>query len=269
MSQTSLKQVMQKIRKVVYHVGAFDQSFPRILKGTPEYTRSHLVLLRDCLPDLKHLLRYTANTVPAVAQMMGLVDRGTADLVRASAALSEVRKSTEGAVNEIFEVLDRVHPLLEKAVSAEGSDVETRQTLTEARAQLTLILNALQFQDITAQQIEATNAILADLGKGLATLIAVFEEKVEDLPQIEVLEGTFDPNASFDRDRANVDQADIDRLVEGHPTENSSDTGEPENPKQASAAIGVSELPDATEEQPAEVSGETVSQDEIDALLSG
>jgi hypothetical protein len=237
------------------------------------------VILRECLPDVKSLIRYAADTIPAVGHMMGLADRGTADLVKASTTLREVRASTERAVNEIFGIMDLVDPLLAKAARAEGSDDETRKALADARGQLTLILNALQFQDITSQQIEATNALLADLGRGLAVLMEGMGEKLEGGTQIEVRHGTFDPNASFDRNRADEDQASIDSLLDAgmapSPDPGTKAAKPPAPPAGGNGSPRASATQDdidalvgeASESVSKGTSPEAVSQDDIDALL--
>ena len=197
MPGNSLKQAMQKIRKTVRRLLAFERNFPKMLKGADESVRPYLLDLRQSLPDLKHLIRYAADSVPTVASMTGLADQGMTDLSRASEILDDVRQATEKAVNDIFDVMDRVDPLLEKVAQSEGMDEEVKQALEQAREELMLILGALQFQDITSQQIEATNALLAKLGESLITLVEGGSD--ENLPQIEVREGTYDPNASFNR----------------------------------------------------------------------
>jgi chemotaxis regulatin CheY-phosphate phosphatase CheZ len=271
MSQNNLRQVMRRIRRTIYHLGVFDGSLSRMREAAPEHIRAYLIVLQDCLPDLKHLLRYAADTVPVIGRMMGLVDRGTSDLARASQILREVKRSTQQAVEEILMVLDRVNPLLDRVSKAEGKGSKTQQMLSEARGQLVLILNALQFQDITAQQIEATNAVLADLGKGLGALMEGLGEKPDGLPTIEVMEGTFDPYASFDRDRAGVDQEAIDRLLESNRQtaaampESRTMPGNGKPPAKA----GVQAIPEPAVVAPASGGGEVVDQEAIDALLNG
>jgi len=55
--------------------------------------------------------------------------------------------------------------------------------------ELTTVMSALQFQDITSQQIEATHAVLADLGGGLSSLVGQLGIEVEEAG-IVVKEGT-------------------------------------------------------------------------------
>ena len=57
---------------------------------------------------------------------------------------------------------------LQEAREAEGVGEEVEAKLDEVSMELTTVMSALQFQDITSQQIEATHAVLAELG-GIAT----------------------------------------------------------------------------------------------------
>lgn len=266
MSSNPFRQVMRRIRRVVYHIGVFDGALPRIREEAPELTRAYLTVLQDSLPDLKHLVRYVADTVPVVGRMMGLVDRGTTDLAQASEMLRDVKRSTQLAVEEILAVLDRVNPLLDQVTSTERADAGHQEMIGQARGQLLLILNALQFQDITAQQIEATNALLADLGHGLGSLMEGLGAKTDGLARIEVAEGTFDQNARYDRRRAGVDQEAVDRILAGD--DDGSDWSESAksggNGQAAPEPVGETVAAAQTED-----GGEAVDQDEIDALLNG
>jgi chemotaxis regulatin CheY-phosphate phosphatase CheZ len=274
MTDNPFRQVMRQIRRVIYHIGVFDGSLPRLHAEAPELTRAYLTVLQDCLPDLKHLVRYAADTVPVVSRMMGLADRGTTDLARASEMLRDVKRSTQSAVEEILAVLDRINPLLDRASRTERADEGSQQMIDEARGQLLLILNALQFQDITAQQIEATNALLADLGRGLGSLMEGLGARTDGIPHIDVAEGTFDRNASFDRDRAGASQQAIDQLLAGESEPAADDPGPaPGNGRNRRPPPVVSrELPEvaADEDTDGPVDGEeAVDQAAIDALLNG
>lgn len=279
MNDNPFRQVMRRIRRVIYHVGVFDGSLPRMQAESPDLTRAYLTVLQDCLPDMKHLIRYAVDTVPVVSRMMGLADRGTTDLARASELLRDVKRSTQTAVEEILAVLDRIHPLLDRASSSECEDAGSRGMIDEARGQLLLILNALQFQDITAQQIEATNALLADLGRGLGSLMEGLGAKAEGIPNIEVAEGTFDGSASFDRDRAGASQQTIDQMLsDGYERVVQAPGSSPTNGR-SQELVAATDRPAASQDLPADATpgapgtdsagGEAVDQAAIDALLSG
>ncbi|MGA1198489.1 MAG: hypothetical protein ACO36I_18535, partial [Candidatus Latescibacterota bacterium] len=167
MNDRDVKQVIKRIRTVIYHVGTLEGSYPRILKNVPVYTRSHLIVFYEILPDIIRLLEFSSETIPVVSKILGLATEGKSDLEKASEYLGTINKSSETAVTEIFAALDQVGATLKKAQQAENADDEQKKTLKEANMQLMGIMNALQFQDITSQKIEATTALLARLGDGL------------------------------------------------------------------------------------------------------
>jgi len=216
MDEREIGKVLKKIRTVVYHVGTFEGSYPRILKDAPIYTRSHLIVLYEVLPYLKHLLKFSSETIPVITKILGLATEGKSDLEKASEYLRTINQSSETAVTEIFAALDQVGGLLQQAQKAETVDDDLKKTLGEANMQLMSIMNALQFQDITAQKIEATNALLAKLGDGLIELIRELGLGI-DAHSIQVREGTYDPNAAFDRDTAGSKQDEIDDLISSAP----------------------------------------------------
>ncbi len=218
MNDQKITEVIKKVRAVVYHVGTFESSYPRILKNAPLYTRSHLIVLYEILPYLKHLLNFTAETIPVVTKILGVATEGKSDLEQASDHLRTINQSSESAVTEIFAALDQVGSTLQKAQKSEEAGDELKKTLKVANAQLMGIMNALQFQDITSQKIEATNALLARLGDGLVGLIHELGVEI-DKHNIKVREGTYDATATFDREKAETRQDEIDNLITSETTE--------------------------------------------------
>lgn len=69
MKEKGLSKIALKIRKLVYHVGTFEQNLSKIIKGASPYTRAYLVVLLDALPDIKDLIRFASKTVPAIDQI--------------------------------------------------------------------------------------------------------------------------------------------------------------------------------------------------------
>ena len=58
MKDLEIQKVLKKIQKVMYHLGTFEGSIPKILKEAPIYSRSHLIVLLGVFPYLKHLLKF-------------------------------------------------------------------------------------------------------------------------------------------------------------------------------------------------------------------
>jgi hypothetical protein len=172
------------------------------------------------------------------------------------------------AVTEILTALDemdtKLQEIRETAVAGESID----EAIDELSMRLTTIMSALQFQDITSQQIEATHALLANLGLGLQQLIERLGVSMEG-PKIAVKEGTYDANARYDRQAAQEKQQEIDEyLSESSVAENGEAVTEEEARE---AGSGEEEqllfAEEEAEEVPAEAGDEAVDQGDIDSLI--
>ena len=260
MNERDIHQVVKRIRTVIYHVGTLEGSFPRVLKNAPVYTRSHLIVFYEILPDLIRLLEFSSETIPVVGKILGLATEGKSDLEKASEYLGTINKSSETAVTEIFAALDQVGATLQKAQKAESVDDEQKKTLREANMQLMGIMNALQFQDITSQKIEATTALLANLGDGLVGLVRELGVQVES-HNISVRQGTYDPEAAFDRDTAGEKQGEIDDLIAGEVAQVKKPAATPNVPS-------VKEVQMNDEIASDDAGGAVADVDDIDALVA-
>ena len=183
-------------------------AFPKVLQD-PEYSHAHLVILREILPYMVHVLKFSADMVPVINRAIGLAAQGSSHLGNVSQNLRSIDNTAEMAVTEILEALDGCVDELQEAREAAGVGEEVEAKLDEVRTELTTVMSALQFQDITSQQIEATHAVLAELGGGLASLVGQFGIAVEDAV-IKVNEGTYDAKAHFDREKSASWQAAIE-----------------------------------------------------------
>jgi chemotaxis regulatin CheY-phosphate phosphatase CheZ len=213
MKRETIENLLKKIDMVDCHVRTFTQSFPRILKDTSLYTQSHLVVMQECLPYLKKLLAYVRESTPLIHGMADIAVQGTSDLSKASGHLNEIDQSSERAVQEILDVMERVRLQLEEATKAEDCGPESKEKIEKANMGLFSMMEALQFQDITSQRVQATNALLSQLDSRLGSLIEGMggPEKVET---IKVVSGSFDPEGTYDREKAQEKQQEIDQLIE-------------------------------------------------------
>jgi len=154
--------------------------------------------LATLLPALK-LLAQGDQQLPPIAA-------GRKMLAQTSVILNSLGKSTEKAANEVFEILQHV-------VYSEGN-LELKLSPQEVREQLLAAMNALQFQDIVAQQVNAMQTLMDAFDNTLSLLADAPDE--EDL-KVEI-EGAFDATAEFDRDRTDLDDLDawINEAKEQH-----------------------------------------------------
>ena len=100
----------------------FEENLPKTVGDAGEFAQTQLRLFKKGLPVIKHLVRYAHSTVSSISQVSGVVEGGTAGLKKASEQLVELRRSTEEAANQIFDIFDAVDPLLEKVMQSEGVD---------------------------------------------------------------------------------------------------------------------------------------------------
>ena len=209
-----------------------------------------------------HILKFAAEMVPLSNKIMGMANKGSSHLGDVSKNLRNINNTAEMAVTEILSTLDEVENKLDAIREIAGE--EAGDAIDDASMQLTMVISALQFQDITAQQIEATNALLAQLGVGFQGLVGNLGMEIEG-PDIEVKAGTYDTEASYDRDRAQAKQQEIDALIEG---------GQPEEAEEEELVLEAEEEDEEMEAveggQGNGVAGdEAVSQEDIDALIEG
>lgn len=265
-----IKDVKKRINTLIFHIGALQGSYPKVLTD-PEYSAAHLILLREILPTMVHVLKFSADMVPVVNQMLSLVSASSSGLGNASDNLRTINNAAEMAVTEILTALDEMDTKLQeiRETAAAGESVE--EAIDDLSMRLTTIMSALQFQDITSQQIEATHALLANLGQGLHQLIERLGVNMEG-PQIAVKEGTYDANARYDRQAAQEKQHEIDELIEEQPeaVEAEEEVGEEEEVLEEGGSLeedGERLLFAEAEEAPVEVDDESVSQDDIDSLI--
>ncbi len=192
--------------------------------------------------------------------------------------LQKVTSTTEEATNKILDVAEKLDEdqmkiidILDNLEEMSESDErrtaifdELRQKIYQNQESAFTIMDYLQFQDITAQQIAGAYALLSDTEK---TLLYVSEtlkrldttfEMSEDVKK-EIDKNAFNMDASY-TDKTNIQSA-IDNLFESRDENIDIPTDKKDDP-----ADEIAHCPAATEE----VNGaEHVSNDDIDALFAG
>ncbi|MDP6042091.1 MAG: hypothetical protein QGG64_26310 [Candidatus Latescibacteria bacterium] len=166
------------------------EALEHALKEDPESINEQLKTL---LPALKDLVRQDQ-------QLQDVAGEGRKILAQTSVILTGLGQSTEKAANEVFEILQGV-------AYSEGDGLELKLSPEEIREQLLAAMNALQFQDIVAQQVKAIQALINAFDQTLAP-----HADAPDAADMDVeVEGAFDATAQFDRDR--VDPDDLDAWI--------------------------------------------------------
>jgi len=182
---------------------SLEASLPQLLEQAGEQVRQGIHELQSALPRLKHMAQGSANAEH-------LLNRRVKALKQAESILEQVLKSTENAVTEVFEEVEAIHSLLDKCAEQCKGQSFVVDGLLDIKERQMHILSALQFQDIVSQQTRAVQTLLERIERDLVGATT----KEETTVSIDMTDGSFDPDASFDRDQAGADQSDIDKWIE-------------------------------------------------------
>ena len=147
------------------------------------------------------LLRAYAETVGIVSRIRescGMMDSAGVDkLQQMHGRLREVSSATETAATDMLDGLNRTVALVE-LLDAPGrlSDDDRHRMLASLREELNGVMNHLQFQDITAQQLGHIASLLADMRRRINQVVTMFAQPATSFAKDEPAAGSFDPNAS-------------------------------------------------------------------------
>lgn len=134
--------------------------------------------LRDLVQILIQTYSEIMNVVDSLRQSRNLLEQAAMERIKSThAKLAEVSSATEIAATSMLDGLDRALVLLDGMESAaEGSDGEEQTSLrNNLRDELHALMNLLQFQDITAQQLGYAGGVLLDIEDRMVELARVFD----------------------------------------------------------------------------------------------
>ncbi len=145
--------------------------------------------------------------------------------------LSDVTSTTESATLELMNGLDKSLELI-GTLETQSKGSAPSDGFDSLRGQVSALYNHLQFQDITAQQLQGIGASLLDLETRVTAVAALFDRTRAPGPTAELLLRTmntssshlaFNPDATMNRSRS--DQAAIDEAFKGARHGHASDSG--------------------------------------------
>lgn len=118
----------------------------------------------------------TAGIVGRFRETAGMLDStGIDKLKEMHGHLQEVSSATEVATHGILDGLTRAVSLVEKLDDADQlSDAERHRMVSSLREELGGVVNHLQFQDITAQQLKHIEHQLADMNRRITQVVKIF-----------------------------------------------------------------------------------------------
>jgi hypothetical protein len=118
----------------------------------------------------------TAGIVGRFRETAGMLDStGIDKLQQMHGHLREVSSATEVATHGILDGLTRAVSLVEKLDEAAVlTDAERHRMVASLREELGGVVNHLQFQDITAQQLKHIESQLADMNRRITQVVKIF-----------------------------------------------------------------------------------------------
>lgn len=118
----------------------------------------------------------TAGIVGRFRETAGMLDStGLDKLQQMHGHLREVSSATETATNGILDGLGRAVSLLEQIDGdASLSEADRHRMMASLREELSGVVNQMQFQDITAQQLKHIEGQLIDMNRRITQVVKIF-----------------------------------------------------------------------------------------------
>ncbi|HEY0931744.1 MAG TPA: hypothetical protein VGE27_17605 [Gemmatimonas sp.] len=118
--------------------------------------------------------------------------------------IREVTSATEDAAINIMDACDRATQMVDELDAIDADAAPDREKASGIRAtlrdELFLMMGALQFQDITSQQLAHASSVLVDMEERLLEVARLFDHNVDFTHTLRVSgapdEKTYDPNAT-------------------------------------------------------------------------
>ena len=128
-----------------------------------EDIRGMLQLSDEIIPFLSDLFRFIKEVIPLMMAIKSSIKDSASKLPTASQNISTVSETTELATHQMLDkldiIMDRMYSLSDNLGDSD-QDKEKKAIVSEVQNEVNDIISALQFQDITSQQLEHANRIL-------------------------------------------------------------------------------------------------------------
>lgn len=181
--------------------------------------------------ELQGLTSTISDVVQTFKKLRDPIEESRARVPQATQQLEKINAQTEQAANQMIDMVECITNISDEIVREIGqlrralpatyfknrSVVRDTVNSIEAKAQQNLddayvILNALQFQDITSQQVQHASTLMEEIENRLRNLMAIFKGDI-DLHQLEtaIKSRVYDPKANFGDSRDT--QEAVDSLV--------------------------------------------------------
>ena len=174
--------------------------------------KSYFETTKKYMPQIAKLVIFIEEVIPLLNMIHSNLHLSTSLIPTASEKLDKVTSATEMATNEVMNIVDNVIERLTKMSSiigeidenidndaASASIKEKTALITEqidgSQEDLFSIMNALQFQDITTQQINSISSVIDNVQLKLAELLQGFDGETVQTPKKR--SHAFDEHAEF------------------------------------------------------------------------
>ena len=138
-------------------------------------------------------------------------ERFASDFSSSMAAIGNMNGDTEAIKTAVRDIEKRMEECMKAKASKEAFG-GIAENLTALQDDLFLILNSLQFQDITSQQIRSTNRMLAEVNVQLRELMGSFSDvRMDTMDPLQYR--AFDSEATFDFERSGEAQDLADQIA--------------------------------------------------------
>jgi hypothetical protein len=160
-----------------------EASFRLVDHAIRELSASGAELDREASGFLAHVMtqpsgiaELSPTLLRAYAETAGMLHSAGIDkLQQVHGHLREVSSATETATNGMLDGLDRAVTLLEQLDSnAALSEADRHRMIASLREELSGVVNQMQFQDITAQQLKHIEGQLTDMNRRITQVVSIF-----------------------------------------------------------------------------------------------
>lgn len=186
------------------------------------------------MPQIAKLVVFIEEVIPLLNTIHAQLHQSTNLIPSATEKLDKVTSATEMAATEVMNIVDNVISrlnnmsasldLIEQNQEASGSSGEIikentaaiRTEIDGSQDDLFMIMNALQFQDITTQQINSISETITNVHIRLAELLKGFEEDGITISNLKKV--AYDPNAEYNFEKSAESQKIADEVMQSQKT---------------------------------------------------
>ncbi len=156
-----------------------------------EDIRDMLRLSDEVIPFLGDLFKFIKDVIPLMMSIKSSIEDSASKLPTASENINTVSATTELATHQMLDKLDIIMDNMDKlsvGLPDDETGKEKKGMITSVQNEVADIINALQFQDITSQQLEHANRILeAIYGKFIMLFDSIRTVKARSLVGEEII----------------------------------------------------------------------------------